>query len=133
MLLQNYQLPVNRCRYNSDKKEVDCGKGFCMIMIYATSPVEDIVQKRERLAANGSRSEDLSEKDLWWTEIYHLAFAASIKPHTANAKQLTPGTMNNIFQYGVVSNEEMMANVTSSATIAAAVNILRLTFSRESA
>jgi hypothetical protein len=47
-------------------------------------------------------------------------FAASIKPQTAKAKQLTPGTRNNIFQYGVVKIEDIIANVTNSATTAAA-------------
>src|SRR6187402_216414 len=63
----------------------------------------------------------------------HLAFAASIKPHTTNAKQLTPGTRNNIFQYGVERIEDIIAIVASNATLAAAINKLRLTVSRESA
>ena len=65
--------------------------------------------------------------------ILSLGFAASKKPHTTNAKQLTPGTRNNIFQYGVVRSEDIIAIVTSKATLAVAINMLRLTVSRESA
>jgi hypothetical protein len=60
-------------------------------------------------------------------------FAASAKPHTANAKQLSPGTRNNIFQYEVVRSEDVIAIVTRSATTAAALKMFRLGVSRESA
>jgi len=36
---------------------------------------------------------------------FYLVLAASTKPHTANARQLRPGTRKNIFQYGVVTSE----------------------------
>jgi hypothetical protein len=64
---------------------------------------------------------------------YPWVLAASIKPHTTNTKQLNPGTRNNIFQYGVVRSEDIIAIVTSSATLVAAINMLRLTVSQESA
>ena len=64
---------------------------------------------------------------------FYLVLDASTKPHTANARQLRPGTRKKIFQYGVVTSEEIIAIVTSSATVAAAFNKLRLAGSRESA
>jgi hypothetical protein len=67
----------------------------------------------------------------WFIPVYHFIFAAKIKPHIAKARQLTPGTRNNIFQYGVVTSEEIIAIATSNATTVAAPNILRLTVSRE--
>src|SRR5262245_60714223 len=63
----------------------------------------------------------------------HLVFDASINPQTAKTKQLTPGIRNNIFQYEVVSREDVIAMVTMRATMAVALNMFLVAFSRERA
>ena len=72
-------------------------------------------------------------RETYVKSIHYLDFEASINPHTVKARQVTPGTIKSMFQYGVVKSDEKIAMVTSSATNAPALIMILPAVPRDNA